>query len=57
MAQQAPLDPSSVLVVEEPFPPVVRHVLGEEHDDHILRVFPCRVLEEAHEGLDERPER
>ena len=53
-AQQRLADPPAVLVVEEPLPPVARHVLGEQHDEHVVAVARRRVLEVADERPDER---
>jgi hypothetical protein len=36
---------------------VVRHELGGEHDDHVVRMLLSGILEEADEWLDERSER
>src|SRR3954452_16309240 len=54
VADQSSLDPLSVLVVQEPFPPVTRNVLGEKDDDDIVRMLLRSILEEPDERLDER---
>src|SRR3954466_12767415 len=56
VADQSSLDPLSVLVVQEPFPPVTRNVLGEKNDDDIVRILLRSILEEPDERLDERSE-
>ena len=54
VSEQRLLDPPAVLVVEQPLPPVARHVLGQQDDDEIAARTLCRVLEVPDQRPDER---